>query len=176
VLERMRASRGRVRLIEHAALLYLPSMTERFPEKMAAWRLLLHGSASRESCGSRPVKLPPRRCHPCIPLPCAMTSSAPGGRDSTPGAVQRLTGVPPRSQGRLLAEEIPFGMSDLQLYRRVEENSGIITPLYGLNTILASHPGAQAGQLVFGRLGSRLEGPASLPSPILRRAIRRKRW
>ena len=32
-----------------------------------------------------------------------------------PGAVQRLTGVPLRSQRRILLEEIPFGMSDLQL-------------------------------------------------------------
>jgi transposase len=66
-------------------------------------------------------------------------------------AITRLTGVPPRSQRRIFQEEIPFGMTDLELRasRGVGRPSELQEPFReAITAILAEEPQIQVSELL----------------------------
>jgi transposase len=67
------------------------------------------------------------------------------------GRIERLTGVPPRSQRRMARERVPFGMSDSELHalRRVGRPSGLAPELQQeLHALLAGDPTMRGAEVL----------------------------
>lgn len=67
------------------------------------------------------------------------------------GTIERLTGVPPRSQRRIVQEEIPFGMTDSELHdaRRLGRPSELKAPFREtIDAILAAEPQIPVSELL----------------------------